>query len=401
MKSTRTYLLWLASVLALASLLGLAGCAKTPLPKPTAQNVLVEVDEDDWPLLLDDQSAKSFFQACEASLAYLRRVRPDKRFTFGPYQATAAQMAASLERVKDLLYRYRDAEQRAEALKEEFILLKSVGSDGQGRVLFTGYYEPILQATQKPQGNFSHPVYAVPDDLVTFNPRDFSKDLPSKRLVGQVRGHRLKPYPDRAAIDFRRALEGKAEILGYVGDPVEVFFLHIQGSGQLEFADGRRLRVGYAATNGQPYRSIGRLMLKEGMMTRDQMSMQGIKAYLAAHPEQMQRVLGHNPSYVFFRPLAPVGGPLGCFEAPLTGGRSVATDRRIFPGLALGYVSGEMPTPGGGTVPFARFVFNQDTGGAIRGPGRLDLFFGSGPAAGDLAGRMKYPGSLYFFVPKK
>lgn len=401
MNHPRKYLLLAVCALALALLLGLAGCHRTPPAKPTAQNVLVEVPEDDWPLLLDDQSAKSFFQACEASLAYLRKVRPDRRFSFGPYQTTAAKMAASLERIKDILYRLPDPQERAGALKKEFILLESVGSDGQGRVLFTGYYEPILQARAIPQDNFQHPVYAVPSDMVTFNLRDFSKDLPNKRLVGQVRGQRLKPYPDRQAIDFKQALEGKAEILGYVGDPVEVFFLHIQGSGQLEFASGRRLRVGYAASNGQPYRSIGRLMLAEGMMSPDQMSMQGIKAYLAAHPGQMQRVLSHNPSYVFFRPLAPVGGPLGCFEAPLTGGRSVATDRRILPGLALGYITGQMPAVGGGATPFARFVFNQDTGGAIRGPGRLDLFFGSGLDAGALAGRMKYPGRLYFFFPKQ
>ena len=131
------------------------------------------------------------------------------------------------------------------------------------------------------------------------------------------------------------------------------------------------------------------------------MSMQGIKAYLEAHPEQRRKVLTHNPSYVFFRPLPPTGGPLGCFEQPLTAGRSIATDRRLFPGLALGFIDGTMPAAGGGERAFSRFVFNQDTGGAIRGPGRLDLFFGSGAEAGALAGRMKNPGRMYFFFPKE
>ncbi|MEW5913162.1 MAG: MltA domain-containing protein [Thermodesulfobacteriota bacterium] len=384
---------------ALALLLS-AGCIVQPPAKITAPHALREVPERDWPLLLDDLSAKSFFEAAEASLAYLRRLKPDRRITFGPYQASAGQLAASLERVKDLLYRLPDPEQRRQALQKEFILLESVGSDGQGRVLFTGYYEPILQARAQAQAPFINPVYAIPSDLVYINLKDFSPELPSRRLVGQVQGRRVRPYPDRKAIDFQQALAGRAEVLGYVADPVEVFFLHIQGSGQLEFPDGRRLRVGYAASNGQPYRSIGKLLLQEGLMEPGSMSMQGIKAFLAAHPEQMQRVLGHNPSYVFFRPLAPTGGPLGCFEAPLTAGRSVALDRRLFPGLALAYVQGQMPAPGGGATALSRFVFNQDTGGAIRGPGRLDLFFGSGPEAGELAGRMKYPGRLFFFFPR-
>ncbi|RJX36517.1 MAG: transglycosylase [Desulfarculus sp.] len=393
----RLFLLVLAAALAL---LLPAGCIVQPPAKLTAPQALREVPDGDWPLLLDDLSAKSLFEAAEASLAYLRKINPDKLFTFGPYRASAGQMAASLERVKDLLYRLPDPSQRSQALKREFILLESVGSDGQGRVLFTGYYEPILKAQAQPQAPFTHPVYAIPSDLVYINLKDFNPELPNRRLVGQVQGRRVRPYPDRKAIDFQRALAGRAEVLGYVADPVEVFFLHIQGSGQLEFEDGRRLRVGYAASNGQPYRSIGRFLLQEGLMEPGSMSMQGIKAFLAAHPQQMQRVLSHNPSYVFFRPLAPTGGPLGCFEAPLTAGRSVALDRRLFPGLALGYVQGQMPAAGGGAAPLNRFVFNQDTGGAIRGPGRLDMFFGSGAEAGELAGRMNYPGRLFFFFPR-
>ncbi|MCF8031642.1 MAG: MltA domain-containing protein [Desulfarculaceae bacterium] len=388
--------------LALAGLLILAACGKSgPPPKPTAVNTLRLVPQSEWPLLLDDLDAKSFFAAAESSLAYLRRVKPDKRFTFGPHAMTAAQMAAMLDDLKDLLYRHPDPVTRSEFLRAKYVLLESVGRDGEGEVLMTGYYEPLLQARRMAQGSFEYPVYALPEDLVWIDLKQFSPDLPKKRLVGQVSGHKVKPYPDREAIDFNQALEGKAEVLGYVGDPVEVFFLHIQGSGQLEFGDGSRQRVGYAASNGQPYRSIGRMMLREKLMEPGAMSMQGIKAYLEAHPEQRRKVLAHNPSYVFFRPLPATGGPLGCFEQPLTAGRSIATDRRLFPGLALGFVSGTMPASGGGQRQFSRFVFNQDTGGAIRGPGRLDLFFGTGPQAGALAGRMKNPGRLYFFFPRE
>ncbi|MBU1276750.1 MAG: MltA domain-containing protein [Proteobacteria bacterium] len=402
MKTTTTQRFLARCFCLLAVLALLAGCATTgPPPTPTAQNTLRVVPERQWPLLLDDLSARSLFQAAESSLAYLRRVSPDKKFTFGPFQMTAAQMAAMLEEVEDLLYRLPDPVSRTHALQQKYVLLESVGRDGRGEVLMTGYYEPVLAARRQAQGSFEYPVYAMPEDLVWIDLRQFGEEYPAKRLVGQVKGHRVRPYPDREAIDFKKVIEGKAEVLGYVSDPVEVFFLHIQGSGQLEFEDGARRRVGYASSNGQPYRSIGKLLLNQKLMEPGSMSMQGIKAFLEANPNHLRRVLSHNPSYVFFRPLPVTGGPLGCFEQPLTAGRSVATDRRLFPGLTLGYITGTMPAPGGGSEPLARFVFNQDTGGAIRGPGRLDLFFGSGPQAGELAGRMKHPGRLYFFFPRE
>ena len=379
----------------------LAACGKpAPPPAPTAVNALRLVPDDQWPLLLDDLSAESFAQAASASLAYLTKVNPAKRFTFGPHGMTAAQMARMIEQLQDLLFREPDPVERSAYLRSKYVLLESVGRDGEGEVLMTGYYEPVLQARRQKQEPFVYPIYAMPEDLVWVDLRLFGPDLPAKRLVGQLQGRKVLPYPDREDIDYKRALAGKAEVLGYVSDPVEVFFLHIQGSGQLAFADGSRLRVGYAASNGQPYRSIGKLLLQEKAMSRGQMSMQGIKAYLEKHPAERRRVLSHNPSYVFFRPLAPTGGPLGCFNQPLTGGRSIATDRRLFPGLALGFVAGSMPAEGGGERRFSRFVFNQDTGGAIRGPGRLDLFFGGGDQAGALAGRMKNLGRLYFFFPR-
>lgn len=402
MKTFNTRLCPVRWLMVMTLLALVAACATTgPPPTPTPQNILRVVPEGDWPLLLDDLDARGFFQAAESSLGYLRKVSPNKQFTFGPYRMNAAQMAAMLEDLKDLLYRQPDPVSRSEALQRDYVLLESVGRDGRGEVLMTGYYEPVLQARRQAQGSFQYPVYALPEDLVWIDLRQFGDQYPAKRLVGQVNNHRVRPYPDREAIDFSNVIQGKAEVLGYVSDPVEVFFLHIQGSGQLEFEDGARRRVGYASSNGQPYRSIGKMLLNKKLMEPGSMSMQGIKAFLEANPRYLRQVLSHNPSYVFFRPLPVVGGPLGCFGQPLTGGRSVATDRRLFPGLAMAYITGERPAPGGGTEPLARFVFNQDTGGAIRGPGRLDLFFGSGPQAGELAGRMKHKGKLYFFFPRE
>ncbi len=392
---------WPALFLA-ALLLILPSCAGEPTPtRPIGpRQALVPVAGEHWPVLMDDLDAQSLHQACAQSLKYLRRLPAGRRFTFGPYQVTARQMIQALEETQDILLRQPDPRKRTELLKKRFILLESVGSDGRGRVLFTGYYEPVLQARRQRQGPYRYPLYALPPDWVTIDLRAFDPGLPPRRLVGQVQKHRVVPYPERREIDFQGALDGKARVLAWLDDPVDAFFLHIQGSGQVVFPDGSRLRLGYAGANGRPYRSIGKLLLKEGLMTREEMSMQGIRRFLARNPQHLKRVLSHNPSYVFFRPLPAQGGPLGCYDLPLTPGRSIATDRRIFPGLALAYIQGRTPAPGGGTAPLSRFVLNQDTGGAIRGPGRLDLFYGSGDLAGDLAGRMKYPGRLFFLAPR-
>ncbi len=378
----------------------IAGCGPEPRPTLSARDALQKVPEHQWPVLYDDMDAQSLYDACQQSLAYLAKVPPDREFWFGDYAVKASRMAEGITRLQDVLVRYPDAIARTEALKKEFYLFASVGSDGQGRVLFTGYYEPVLKGRREPAGAYQYQLYALPDDLVWIDLRKFGPDLPKKKLVGQVREHKVVPFPDREAIDYRDAIKDSARVLAYVDDPVDAFFLHIQGSGQIEFPDGKRLRLGYAASNGRPYRSIGKLLLKEGLMEPDSMSMQAIKSFLAQNPKHLRRVLSHNPSYVFFRPLQAVGGPLGCYEVPLTAGRSIATDRRIFPGLAMCFIQGQTPTPEGGVAPFMRLALNQDTGGAIRGPGRLDLFYGSGALAGELAGRMKYEGRLFFLAPK-
>ncbi len=390
----------LAAALLLVLALVLAGCGARPRPPAPAAGALREVPESEWPILYDDSDAASLHQAAMASVAYLRRLPPGRAFSFGTYKVGAGELADALTRLADLLWRLPDPVARTEALKRDFILMESVGRDGDGDVLYTGYYEPVLAARRRPQPPFVYPLYALPSDWVTIDLSRFGKDLPAKRLIGQVEGHKVVPYPDREAIDWGGAVAGKAEVLAYLADPVEAFFFHVQGSGQVRFADGSRLRLGYAGQNGRPYRSIGRMMIDEGMLERHAVSMQSIKSFLAEHPDLRRRVLSHNPSYVFFRPLPAEGGPLGCYEVPLTAGRSIATDRRVFPGLAMAYLVTEAPVPGGGTGPLMRFALNQDTGGAIRGPGRVDIFFGSGDQAGELAGRMKNQGRLYFLLPR-
>lgn len=390
--------LLITSAMGLTLLLG--GCAHQGVD-PTPSEVVELVPADEWPDLEDDLGVLGLAEACGPSVDYLERAPIDRVYSFGPVERSAEELANGVRRACEIIAAEVDGDTRLKALQDEFILLQSVGRDGRGEVLFTGYYEPLLDARRQPETPHVHPIYGVPEDLITVDLADFGVESDRSRLVGRVDEQRLTPYPDRDSIEFGEGLEQGVEVLGYVDDPIDVFFLHVQGSGTLVFPDGSRSRSGYAATNGRAYRSIGRLLIDDGLVSREEMSMQAIRAYLDEHPEDLRRVLAFNPSYVFFRPLPAGGGPLGCYGEPVTGGRSIATDRRLFPAPVLAWIRATVPTIEGADEPISRFVLNQDTGGSIRGPGRVDLFFGQGDEAGELAGRTKHTGELYFLLLKK
>lgn len=383
--------------LALTVSVVLAGCA-SHVP-PTIESPLLTVPPGEWPSLVDDLDPEGLIAAMEHSLSYFDVLPQDRVFAFGSEERTAGQLAAGARRFIQLVRDEPDPARLTQALKEEFVLLRSVGRDGRGEVLFTGYYEPLLEARREPESPFEHPVLGVPDDLVTVNLEAFGLEKPPRAVVGRVEDHELIRYADREQIDFGGGLASAAPVLGYVADPVDVFFLHVQGSGTLKFPDGTRLRAGYAVSNGWEYRSIGKLLIDDGLIPREEMSMQAIRAYLGAHPDEVKRVLAYNPSYVFFRPLQSEGGPLGCYGVPVTAGRSIATDRRLFPAPVLAWIEGTMPGPRGEELHFSRFAVNQDTGGSIRGPGRVDLFIGAGDEAAEIAGRMNNLGRLYLILP--
>lgn len=290
---------------------------------------------------------------------------------------------------------------------EEHLTPLAVGSTLGGEGLFTGYYEPSLAGSRTPDAAHRVPLLARPDDLVMVDLGRFRDSLKGERIAGRVAEGALEPYPDRAAIEAG-ALSDRARPLAFVADPVEAFFLHIQGSGLVTLADGGALRVGYAAQNGQPYVAIGRELIRRGALTRESVSMDSIKAWLAANPDEAAALLNSNPSYVFFRdlgsppadPNGPLGGPPGAQNVPLTPGRSLAVDRKF---LALGlplWLDTTVPLADGGTEPLRRLMVAQDTGGAIRGPVRGDVFWGHGAEAGRRAGAMKQPGRYWILVPK-
>src|SRR5262249_32337704 len=210
----------------------------------------------------------------------------------------------------------------------------------EGGSLVTGYYEPVVEADERPSAEYGVPILSLPDDLVEVRLDAFDPRFRGERLFGRVEGRRLVPYWRRGGIGAGR-LAGPGLRLAWAPGPAGGFFMEVPGSGTLRFPDGRERRVGYAGANGRPYRAIGRLLIDEGQVPREAMSMQAIREWLRTHPEERQRVLQHNESYVFFRPLS--GPPEGSLGRPLTPERSVATDARLFPPGALAFLSTERP----------------------------------------------------------
>ena len=271
-----------------------------------------------------------------------------------------------------------------------------VAPDGAREGLVTGYYEPVLQGSRTPSERFTQPVHGVPEDLVVVDLAAQYPELRGLRLRGRLDGRRLLPYYSRGEILTRNGAI-PAPVIAWVEDPVELFFLQIQGSGQLQLASGERVRVGFAEQNGHPYRSLGRHLVERGELALEQASMQGIKAWAAANPARLQEALSHNASYVFFRELPAVDGPIGALGVPLEAGYSIAVDPKFVPLGAPVFLATTYPLS---PQPLERLVMAQDTGGAIRGAVRADFFWGSGPEAGQLAGRMRQPGRLWVLWPR-
>lgn len=271
-----------------------------------------------------------------------------------------------------------------------------VNPDGSDNGLITGYYEPRVRGSRAPTRRYRFAVYGVPEDLLTVDLAELYPDFRNLRLRGRVVGNRVVPYFSRAQIESGEAPVKGRELL-WVEDPVELFFLQIQGSGRVELESGEVVRLGYADQNGHPYKSIGRLLVERGELTPDQASMQGIKAWAWQNPEKLPDLLNQNPSYVFFRELPKdLPGPIGALGVPLTPERSLAIDPRVIPQGAPVYLATTWPNS---NRTLARLMVAQDTGGAIRGAVRADFFWGYGGEAGTLAGKMKQPGRMWVLLP--
>ncbi|MGD9537854.1 MAG: murein transglycosylase A [Alphaproteobacteria bacterium] len=382
-------------------LFALAACGPAVVPEPPAPPGELRLSRvgfdalEGWPA--DDQAAAlvAFLKSCNR----IERL-PDERAMGRRFGGIAAGW-------KPLCAEARDIRQGDTAAARRFFETRFVphavraGDQATGR--FTGYFEPELNASLKPDARYRVPLHGRPGDLVTVDLGRFRDAWKGERIAGRVEAGALVPYPARDAISAG-ALDGKAPVLAWAEDPVDVFFLHIQGSGRLALAGGELRRIGYAAANGRPYFAIGRALVEEGELAKDEVSMQSIRAWLAKHPERAPGLMNRNPSYVFFEwrdGLDPADGPLGAEGIPLTPERSLAVDRALLPFGAPVWLETSVPTaPGSPGRPYRRLMVAQDTGGAITGPVRGDIFFGTGARAGELAGRMNAEGRYFVLLPK-
>ena len=373
------------------------GCA------PPKDKVMKRVSSWFYPDFSDDIAYDRLENGILKSLSYLYKIPPDRKFKFGKDSYDADHMIDTLQSFLDYIETRPSVNELEDFIQSNYLIYRSVGRDGRGEVLYTGYYEPLLDGSLVRSEEYSFPIYARPKDLISIDLSRFSEKYKGERIIGRFANRTVVPYYERREIDSEGALDGNADVLAWAKDPIDVFFLQIQGSGKVDLDNGDVLHVHYHTSNGRAYRSIGKLLIDEKKITREEMSMQKIREYLTNHPDEIETVFNYNPSYVFFE-IEP-NGPLGNINVQLTPGRSIALDRRIFPKAALVFIETEKPIlDANGQIqswkPFSRFALNQDTGGAIRGPGRADLFWGNGDYAEIAAGHLKHTGKLYFLVLK-
>jgi len=402
MKTPNKSIIFALAIGAILFAIWICGCTQ-PSPGPDEGVEMKRISDRSYPKFSDDMAYDGLEHCLQKSLSYLQKIPIDRQFVFGNDHYTTGHMIRSLQYFMDFVHTRPPTDELEQFIRSNYLVYRSVGRDGKGEVLYTGYYEPHLRGSLSRSETYRFPVYARPEDLISIDLSLFKEKYAGEKIIARYTDQKVLPYYSRSEIDSDGALEGNTEVLAWVEDPVDVFFLQIQGSGKIYLDNGNVLNVHYHTSNGRPYRSIGKLLIDSEKITVDDMSMQKIRQYLNDHPDEIEEVFNYNPSYVFFK-IEP-DGPLGNINVKLTPGRSIALDRRIFPKAALCFIETEMPAIDNvGQIQswqrFTRFALNQDTGGAIRGPGRADIFWGNGPYAEIAAGHLKHTGKLYFLVLK-
>ncbi len=287
------------------------------------------------------------------------------------------------------------AQNARQFIESRFTPYQLSNPDGSQTGLITGYYEPIYAGSLQKTTSATYPLYAPPKDMISVELAELYPELKGKRVRGRLVGNKLLPYFDRADIVTKSI---NAPVLAWLESAMDVQFLQIQGSGRVRLESGKELRIGYADQNGHPYKPVGRWLVEQGELKAADVSMQTIRSWAIANPARVENLLDSNPSYVFFRPLPPSNeGPIGAQNIPLTAGFSIAVDKKTIPLGSMAFIATDRPDNGGG---IHRLVAAQDTGGAIRGTVRADFFWGTGNAAGELAGKMKQNGQLWLLWPK-
>lgn len=390
-----------------------AGCLPPPMPTPpilppaAAQRPVELINPQDWPVLSDDLDADSFARAAERSLAYLR-AQEDKFWNVGSEQVGTRTLIETLEALIAARRESPDPAALTARLKREFELYRVRGSTAGPGAHYSSYYQPTLDASRKRTAEFRFPLFGRPADLIEVDLSAFDPKLKTERIYGRVSSSgTFVPYFSRRDIDVREQLAGRGLEIAWLKDSFERLNIHIQGSGLLRFTDQTTAMARFAGTNGQPYQSVGLAVAGSGAMTREQLNAVTLKQYLADHPEGEAWLVSRNPRYTFFElaELPADAEPSGTIAQPLTSGRSIAVDPASLPlGVACWVV---VPLPQAddegrllGRSEVRRLMLAQDTGGAIKGPGRVDFYVGHGAAAAAIAHRLWDPGELYVLLKK-
>ncbi|WP_457577872.1 murein transglycosylase A [Desulfomarina sp.] len=359
---------------------------------------LHHLNKNQLPVFSDDMGFQSFLSAADNHLEFLQKKEKHSPIILGEYQFSTDQAAQSIREFSEEIRRSPSPEELQRYIRDNYEVFQAGGRKTKRKreMLVTGYYEPVFTGSLIRTGPFIYPIYSPPKDLI-------SRKINGKNFTGRITADGFTKYWTRAEIETEKVIEGHE--LAYLKDPFDAFLLHVQGSGRIRLRDNSIRTVRFAASNGHPYNSIGKLLVDEKKMTLDEVSVPRIRQYLKKHPDQLQRILRHNPRYIFFNwgDNHPPRGSCGVF---LTPGRSIAIDHNALPDEVIGFLSSRKPVINNegkvtGWIPMNRFVFPQDSGSAIQGTGRVDMFWGHGEYARAAANTMKEPGKLYFLIRKK
>lgn len=382
------------TALALAGTLAVLAACKSTTPDyskelPEGAPALLPLDPGEKrPDFTTDYARRDeILPALDQSILWTKKKTSAKHF---PIEGVSTERAlASLERFREILTTSKSAQEFDQRIEDEFTVYKSAGWDGRGGgVLFTAYCTPILPGSTAPGGEYRYPLYALPTDLMKG---------PEGQILGQKVGDSTQPYPTRRVIEASAMLKNKNLELAWLSDPVDAYIAHVNGSAFIRLPNGEMLRLGYAGKNGREYASLGRALVDAKELPKDGVSLASIRAWAKANPSKVQEFLDKNDSYVFFLPID--GNPHGSLNVPVTGGRSIATDKRLFPRGAITWAYGRTGTEIGAKL--GRFLLDQDTGGAIRTAGRADVYLGVGDEAESLAGSTRQEGQLYYLFLKE
>lgn len=378
----------------------------------TGRTALRLLTDGELPPFRDDfEGAKAradLIRAGRKSLAYLATQADKKVIRLAERDYTSGALAATLEEIISLVQMNLAPDAFEREVRARFDVFISTGIDTTGRVVFSSYYQPVLEASLKRTAAHRHPIYRRPPDMIDADLGDFDKKFAGEIIIARLdKAKRLVPYFDRDAIDGHKRLSGRGLELAWFKEKFDVLDLHIQGSGILRLPSGREMLAGFAATNSRPYNSVGLTLVKAGVFTREEISHDKLRQYFRDHPEAQEWVMAQNPRYTFFKlsPLPKDGEPMGTIQQSLSPARSIAVDPSIIPLGALAFFTTTSPQADRegrllGQFPNSRFAVCMDTGGAIKGPGRVDIYAGHGAQAATTAKNQWADGRLYILVKK-